>query len=232
MSALPRLLIYLAATVVLSGGTFAADLPTHKPAPPPPPPAPPPAFTWTGFYGGVQGGYSWDGEEIYTTTWSHGLGRSGPYGGLDVGYNYQINYFVLGAEAEYNLSDIRGSVSPLPTYTISTRVDSFGSLDGHLGFTPFDRFMIFGLGGLASADIHHTITLTGLEQDNFRAYEWGYDYGVGVAYAVTNQITVSADYRHYNFGNENFASVGLLGPHYTHENLSSFLVGISYNFGK
>ena len=46
-------------TVLMAGvasSALAADLPTHKGAPAPPPYTPPPAFTWTGFYIGVNGG--------------------------------------------------------------------------------------------------------------------------------------------------------------------------------
>jgi outer membrane immunogenic protein len=224
-----RLATCIAASATLVGSALAADLPTHKAPPAPLAPVEAP-FTWTGFYVGGQGGYSWDGEEIYTNTWSHGLERSGGFGGLDVGYNYQISNFVVGAQLNYNLSSIKGSESPLPTYTISTDVNSFGSIDGLLGFTPISRWMVFGLLGFAGADISHTITLTGIETDNFRTFQTGYDWGGGIGYAFTNQFTASVAYRTYNFGNHDFASVGLLGPNHTHENLSSVFVQLTYSF--
>jgi outer membrane immunogenic protein len=47
-----------ALAVLLSGPVLAADLPTAK-GPPPAPMAYVPAFTWTGFYVGVNAGYAW-----------------------------------------------------------------------------------------------------------------------------------------------------------------------------
>ena len=219
-----------AVIVCLAGGAMASDLPTHKPAPVFVPPTPAP-FTWTGPSVGVLGGYSWDGEEIFTNTWSHGVGRSGGFGGLAAGYDYQINNIVVvGAEAEYNFSDIRGSVSPLPTYTLTTHVSSFGSVDGHLGLA-FDRFQVYGLGGLALGSIQHSITLTGIETDNFSAFQTGYDWGGGIKYAFTNNWIVGAEYHAYSFGTEDFGAVGLLGPHHAKEHLSAVLFNVNYLFG-
>ncbi len=63
----------------------AADLPTRKPAP-----APPAPFSWTGPVIGLQGGFGWDGEEIYVPwvwhkPWS--VERHGGFGGVVGGYD-------------------------------------------------------------------------------------------------------------------------------------------------
>lgn len=224
-----RTLFCVVAAMSLTGGAMASDLPTHK-APPPPAPSIVPAFSWTGFYGGLQGGYSWDGEEVYAAGISYSLERSGGFGGVVAGYDYQIGNFVIGAQGEYNIASIQGSATPAPTYSLSTRVNSFGSLDARAGFA-IDRILVYGLGGVAFGSIDHTITLTGIEQDSFSAFQTGYDYGAGAEYAFTNNWAMFAEYRHYNFGHENFAAVGALGPHHTVETLSSMLLGVVYKFG-
>src|SRR4051794_39970084 len=55
--------LFLAAVSALALGTAAqaADLPSSK-VPPPAPIAAIPAFTWTGFYVGVNAGYNWGGD--------------------------------------------------------------------------------------------------------------------------------------------------------------------------
>ena len=82
--------------LVFCGAVSAADLPTEKAqifAPPPPP-----AFSWTGFYAGVSGGYSVDhasypfivrDDPAFVSARS-GLTERGGSVGLQVGYNYQL----------------------------------------------------------------------------------------------------------------------------------------------
>jgi opacity protein-like surface antigen len=190
----------------------------------------PTGFSWSGFHGGVSGGYSWDGTEVFANAWSRGFGRAGIYGGPIAGYDFQFEKLVLGLETQYNLSNIRGSTSS-PSYSIATDVTSFGSTDVRIGFTPTDRILVYGLGGVAYADIKHTINLTGTEQDNFRAFEVGHDLGVGVSYALINHLSLNLEYRRYNFGTENFGPIGALGPHSTHETLASTVLSLNYSFG-
>src|SRR5215470_165093 len=64
----------------------AADAPRGPAYRPPPPPIP--YFTWTGFYAGAHIGVGWDDA------------TSGFIGGGQVGFNYQINQWVLGVEAD------------------------------------------------------------------------------------------------------------------------------------
>src|ERR1700677_2648480 len=102
------------ATILVSGSiAHAADLPqAHSPMAPVaymPVAAP---FTWTGFYAGINGGYSWgtvktnDGVGDIATLNSNG----GIVGGT-VGYNYQINQFVIGFEGDIDWSGMRWSQS-------------------------------------------------------------------------------------------------------------------------
>ncbi|MGH6852095.1 MAG: porin family protein, partial [Methylocella sp.] len=104
-----KFLLASVGAISLSGSAaLAADLGTR-----PPPPVylpPPPIFTWTGIYVGGQIGYAWlngnnnfngfdpffdDGIFINSSV---GGTPSGVIGGAHVGYNYQINQWVLGLE--------------------------------------------------------------------------------------------------------------------------------------
>jgi outer membrane immunogenic protein len=161
---------------------FAADLPTHKMAPTPVPAYVPPAFTWTGFYIGVNGGY--------------GFGSSGgdfgnPSGGLvggTAGYNYQIGQFVLGVEGDWDWADItKSGVNAVGPY--STKIDDIATVRARAGFA-IDRALFYVTGGYAGADTQLSINGFG-SQSEWRS---GGVIGGGLEYAFTNNISAKAEY--------------------------------------
>src|ERR1700731_1666973 len=116
-------LLASASALVLTRAAFAADL-----APPPVYLPPPPVFTWTGFYAGLNAGYTFGGSnsvdvdtvpafaapatfgaiatDLATATAASATGvlpghNEGFIGGGQVGYNLQFaNSFVVGIEAD------------------------------------------------------------------------------------------------------------------------------------
>jgi outer membrane immunogenic protein len=81
-----------------------------------PPPARAPAFTWTGFYIGVNGGYGNAAFEDATVTTSDGTMSRGGGGqakggivGGQIGVNYQVGAGVFGIEADGQWSGRRRS---------------------------------------------------------------------------------------------------------------------------
>src|SRR5215469_11918443 len=103
---------FLRATTVLSllvGAPIAAqaaDLP--RPPPVSAPVAyipPPPVFSWTGFYIGGNLGAGWGRGEINDTVGFVNFATSNNasfIGGGQIGGNYQIGAFVIGAEAQFD----------------------------------------------------------------------------------------------------------------------------------
>jgi hypothetical protein len=133
---------------------LAADLPTKKGPPPAPVVIAP--WTWTGFYASLDGGYAWDGSIVYVGPWNKGFGDTGGFGGANVGYNYQIGSFVIGAQAGYDFADARGNASAYP-YNVSAQIDGFGSIDGRAGVA-FGQALIYAIGGWSMGDVRHTIS--------------------------------------------------------------------------
>ena len=102
-----NILLALVSAIALTGSAaFAADLPSR--APPPVYLPPPPVFTWTGIYIGGQVGYAWSSGnfKFFGVDPISGIAFSasgdpnpnGVIGGGHVGYQYQINQWVLGIE--------------------------------------------------------------------------------------------------------------------------------------
>ena len=230
-----KLLLTTTALVALSSYTFAADLPSRTQVPT----VPAPIFTWTGFYVGAQAG-SQSTHDKYTDIGT--LRNSGFAGGAHAGYNYQINSFVLGVEADieglrarhnYNASYQSGEDTYNWGYTARMTVQ--GSLRARFGYA-IDRALIYATGGLAIARIKETYTDTdpslapGVEK--FTSTRFGWTLGAGVAYAFTDNWSARIEYRYTDLGSHT-NNVAMWAPDSgnTHKFTSNAVrVGISYKF--
>jgi outer membrane immunogenic protein len=123
MSAVRRvhsLLACAALTIFSVAVANAADMPMKAP------PLVAPAFSWSGFYAGLHGGYGWDPAHGTFSPGAYGTALSptlvitsggGPFdlrdhpsgwfGGLQFGYNWQTGTMVYGWEADFSGGDLR-----------------------------------------------------------------------------------------------------------------------------
>ncbi|WP_229266743.1 outer membrane protein [Leptospira sp. severe_002] len=152
----------------------------------------PEATDWTGFYFGINAGYGW-GTRSMTYTANDGatallfsvgglfggnsapsaasFGSSGAIGGLQVGYNWQLNnQWLVGVEADFDWSAMKGSASgngnrfTPPFLPVSDNVDEkikwFGTVRGRLGYLPANNLLAYVTGGLAYGKVEHTASYT------------------------------------------------------------------------
>jgi outer membrane immunogenic protein len=224
-----------AAAILASGSAFAADLGSA----PPPAPLPVPVFTWTGFYVGAHVGGAWDSDKwlfspALTTTSNH---ASGVFGGGQVGYNYQISSFVLGLEGDASASHLAsGNLCPNPSFTCSHNIDFLASLRARVGFTPFDRTLLYATGGVAFADVRHTALPPGVAPffftGSYSDTRVGWALGGGLEYALTNNWSVKIEYIHYGLGSST-APMGTLSAANTTRvtnDVDTVDVGLNYRF--
>src|ERR1700726_4574474 len=96
----------IAALVVATSPAWAADLPPATPrAPVAYMPVAAPVFSWTGFYIGGNLGGGWNRGNVVDSAFGVNFpnGNSTSFlGGGQVGGNYQIGAFVIGAEAAFD----------------------------------------------------------------------------------------------------------------------------------
>jgi outer membrane immunogenic protein len=190
----------------------AADLP---PPAAPPPRAPvayipaAPAFTWTGFYIGLNAGYAFGQSD-----WTSPMGSSGyfdvngPLAGGTIGGNYQIGQIVVGAEGDFDWQNVKGTLvggnCTLPgAVPASCRSASnwVGTFRGRLGYA-FDRVLLYATGGGAFANIQASLNSLPWASST----ELGWSSGVGVEVAMTDNWTAKAEYLAVGFEH---ASCGL-----------------------
>ena len=218
----------LAAALLASVATsaFAADLPTRKgPAPAPVYYAPP--FTWTGFYIGVNGGYGYgDLSNAGTTVFGHPDG--GMIGGT-AGYNYQIGQFVVGAEGTLDWADLQNKRTFADGSTSKATVDSIGNILARAGVA-YDRALFYVAGGYAGGNVEGQFydSVTGGAYSH-SAWQNGWAVGGGIEYAVTNNVSLKAEYifsqlndRTYFAGTPDVVKTGV--------NINSFKTGVNYKF--
>lgn len=228
-----KLLLASAALVAFSSASFAADLPSRKGAPVAPV-VYVPAFSWTGFYVGLQGGYQW-GRSAGTLTdavgpLGYGYNPKGGVFGAHVGYNYQFGGgFVAGLEGDVEWSGMKASsLSATGAYYHRTDIDWQGSVRGRLGFA-FDRALIYGTGGVAFANLKRSAGIPGgaqlLSYSETRA---GWTLGAGLEYALTNNITMRGEYRYADYGRSGGSNAVIAdrGKVTTH----TVRAGVSYKF--
>jgi outer membrane immunogenic protein len=178
----------------------AADFPRKAPAYTPPYV---PTYSWTGFYAGVHGGYGWSHFTGSDPSGAGGTGTAdarGALGGLQLGYNFQIGGFVIGAEGDYSFADVRYRLaSPFATGgDISLKNDFFATLGGRLGYA-FDRFLVFGKGGVAWTRDRWDVTDGAGGTANGTFNRTGFVVGAGVEYAVWESLSVKAEYNYLEF---------------------------------
>jgi outer membrane immunogenic protein len=240
------MLLVTAGVLPLAAPAFAADLPSR--APPPVYIPPTPIFTWTGIYVGGQVGYAWgtqranvllpDGTTIYNSYSAEGV-----IGGAHVGYNYQVNQWVLGIEGSVDGTSVSKTFIPGTVYpaalgfpatfgaTYATSSPIQGSIRGRLGVA-WDRVLLYATGGVAFAGVDATYTsqFGSVSQSSTRV---GWTVGGGVEYAVTNNWSVRAEYRYSDFGSYSSNPAGVfptpvtINRHFTQNQVQ---VGFSYKF--
>jgi len=227
--------VFLAAMAAFGfvGSANAADMPVKAPMAPVVAP-----YNWTGLYLGVQGGYAWGSSvQFFTNLGGGSIDRfdiNGWVAGGTLGYNWQIQQFVLGIEADYSGSHINGSGPSTATYNCgaicATTVTSFGTLRGRLGFT-WSNILIYGTGGLAFASIE-----SNLNNGTVTNWRTGWAAGAGVEYgfaphwsAKLEWIYMAFDsYQWTNDTNANFACTGLNCS--TDAKFSVVRLGLNYRF--
>jgi outer membrane immunogenic protein len=196
----------LAALLSTAGVAAAADAPAYEP---PVQAVVPSGFSWSGPYVGAQVGYAWADADNRANGFSPGSKPDGFMFGAFAGYNHQFDGspMVAGVETDFNFSDVdakRGTAAftGLPDSSIRNESGFNGSVRARLGFT-FDRFLIYGAGGLAYAD--HQVKARGAAGGSDDTIAVGWTVGGGVEAAISDNVTARVEYRYSDYGTDSFS---------------------------
>ena len=174
------------------------------------------ALSWTGFYLGGNAGYGL-GHSDGTFANAGGffpvpydIYPDGITGGGFVGYNYQLERWVLGVEGDWqrtsaSASDDQTIAGTSYQYTINSEIKQLGSLRIRFGYA-VDRWLVFMTGGWAWGDISTDYRHTG-DTSPFYSNEFigdGWTVGTGIEYAITNNWLARVEYRYSDLGTSSY----------------------------
>ncbi|MFN4142313.1 outer membrane protein [Aestuariivirga sp.] len=180
-----------------------------------------PVSDWSGFYVGVHGGFG-GGTFEYPITLSGfseedidadaDLTASGFFGGVQAGWNWQMDSLVLGVEADISASDIEGNLGidvDTPGGDLSadagSTVDWFGTARLRAGFLATPDLLLYATGGLAwgSVTAQYDIDLGGDDLSGDETTDHlGWTIGGGVEYNITESLSLKTEYLYVDLGDE------------------------------
>jgi outer membrane immunogenic protein len=176
------------------------------------------AHDWSGFYAGVHAGFgnanlngNFDGdpEDQFVDT-GEGAFELEPQNfllGGQVGYNHQLDQFVIGVEGDLAWADWSDSIKyGDEDDEVSAEMNWLGTIRARAGVTVGD-LLVFATAGVAWTDMSYTATddYTGPDPDEIGTVDFsdmGWAFGGGAAYALNEHFSVKADVLFITFNDE------------------------------
>lgn len=190
-------------------------------------------YDWTGLYAGLNAGYAFGGDDsvgVYPASGHIGeLSLAGFFGGVQAGYNHQMDNIVLGIEGDIQMSGIDDKFSDTGEDVFgSDDVNYFGTLRARAGFAA-DQTLIYATGGLAFASFDYYAEDQGVPfevKDSFSKIGWV--IGGGVEQAIDDSWSVKVEYLYANFGKETLSD----GANHTEAtpDFHSVRLGVNFKF--
>jgi outer membrane immunogenic protein len=217
---------------LVATNAFAADLPARVYTKAPPPVVA--VYNWTGFYVGGNVGYSWgrsrDDSALANTAGtvlfanSSAVNLDGIVGGGQIGYNWQVQNWVWGFEADIQGTDEKGSrlftcptgvcsppfgvlaVFPGAAVNVSPmdqKIEWFGTVRARAGFLAAPTVLLYATGGLAYGEVRTAETVgTAAAVAAFSTTDTrvGWTVGAGVEGSIGGNWTAKLEYLYMDLG--------------------------------
>ena len=200
-------------------------------------------YNWSGIYAGGQLGWGNGGHDLGLASdcgekkrhCFPGAGLSGldatndVIGGLRAGVDWQIGQFILGAFGVYNWDggfDTDGNIGDF--VAIHGELGEVWAINGKVGYSPanIDRMQVYVFGGYAATDVTGSLRIG--DDSISRSVDMdGFDVGLGIEFAMMDNVTFFLEGAHYDFGSENFGVSGLS----VDTTLDTVQAGVNIRFG-
>ena len=209
--------------LTLASPSFAADIP-RKAIPFSAPTVA--AFSWSGFYVGVNAGYGWGKADLSNAIGSASVSTKGGLFGVTFGYNLQTGVWVWGFEGDLDMSTVKGTDSSLVICALGCEVKQtwLGTMRGRIGYA-FDRWLPYFTGGLAFGDVK-----TSIGTGSVAKTQTGWTLGVGTEYAWSGPWSVKFEYLYVDLGSSTCDATTCLLATTTKWKENILRAGLNYRF--
>jgi outer membrane immunogenic protein len=180
---------------------------------------------WTGFYAGINLGYSWSETDVADLDGWNGLPAAPVWNlegddilfGVNAGINYNWDNWLIGIEAEGGELGLDGVAFQPGSPGLDTRAEIDGgayiAASARFGYI-FGRTLVFLKGGVASVDtgVSHIDDCAigacggGLTQGTIGGMTQGWLYGIGVEHPISTGWTIKLEYNRFDLDADVFAS--------------------------
>lgn len=178
---------------------------------------------WAGTYVGGTIGYGWGESSVDSFGLVTVQEPSGSMAGLHVGYGHDLGGMLLGAEADLSFGGIRYVDT---TFGMNIQsVPLMGTVRARAGL-PLDRVMPYVTGGVAIATGRYELAPLDIDMS---ATHFGWVFGGGAELALTDMISIRAEYLH-TWLNAATYTHDLVLPSDTTFQFGTMRAGLSYRF--
>jgi outer membrane immunogenic protein len=206
-----------------------------------------PEYNWSGGYVGGNVGYGWGrssdtsglsaGGALFSDTASSNM--NGVLGGAQIGYNSQIQNWLVGVELDFQGTGQSSNHSftcpagvctgaALPV-TLGHQLDFFGTVRARAGLVVTPTVLLYATGGLAYGQVESNTTLLGATRSP--NYNPGWTVGGGVEAAMGGGWSAKVEYLYLDLGRVTPVSgVLLIGNFNSRVTDNIVRAGFNYNF--
>ncbi len=241
----PGLVALALAAMAVAAPVYAADM-SVAPAYNPPTPVPPAAYNWTAFYvgGNIGAGLLHDSATqaaagVLALPGSFNVNPVGLVGGAQAGFDYQFSSVVVGAQASLSDSYITGqttetAVGGLSQLRLTSEPTWFASVTGrarlcrqHAAVLRQGRRRLDAYRACRGQSWRRAASAAGPSQ-SISDTRSGFVGGVGLEYAMTENLSALFEYDFYDFGTK--TEPFFTTPIAIRSDLHTLTVGLNYRF--
>lgn len=185
---------------------------------------------WAGPYIGATIGGGWGSTEFYNNfggviTSSGRQDMDGGVLGIEAGYGWQFERVVLGLEVDASLSSIEGEFGGYCGTGCVADLNYFGTVRARAGYS-LGNFLPYATGGFAWGNFETSTGGGGLSLSETLT---GWTAGAGIAYSVSENLSVKAEYLHIDLGQMS-QTIPFMTTFYEADDFDIVRLGLSYSF--